>query len=110
MLKIFSLGVYKQPCLWQAGLNFTRMEEQALTISAVLTVSIIVVGFLLKAWFNEILKKLDELVNEIKALNELKTIHDQQIKFLQGAQLATQQRLDNHDKRIRDLEIKSKNG
>lgn len=82
------------------------MEEQAITISSVFTIALIVIGFLLKTWFNQIIKRLDELVEEIKNLNQTKTIHDQQIKYLHEGQVHIHERLNDHSKRIRDLELK----
>ncbi|MBX6361254.1 MAG: hypothetical protein IRZ03_14380 [Acidobacterium ailaaui] len=84
------------------------MEGQALTISAVLGITLVVLGFLLKSWFNQIINRLDELVEEIKQLNHIKTVHDQQIKFLQENQMNMQNRLNDHGKRIRDLELKQR--
>lgn len=84
------------------------MEIKFWIVSCALAIVTTVLGFLLKMWFKEIIDKLDDLVGELKILAETKVIHEQQIKYLQEDQINTKQRINDHSRRIRSLELKDK--
>ena len=84
------------------------MEVKFWIVSCALVIVTTVLGFLLKMWFKEIIDKLDALVEELKILAQTKVVHEQQIKYLQEDQTNTKKRLNDHSKRIRNLELDKK--
>lgn len=80
------------------------MEIKIWILTSALIIVISILGFILRAISQQILKRLDDMVDELKVLNEMKTMHDQQIKFIQEGQSSINSRLNNHGERIRVLE------
>lgn len=64
-------------------------------------------GFIIRIVTAEVLKRLDEIVVELKQLSKATTIQGQQIKGLQEQDDIIHRRLDDHSARIRILEIGS---
>jgi hypothetical protein len=63
-------------------------------------------GFIMKVVTGQIIKRLDEIVTELKHLSRATTIQGQQIKGLQEQDTMIHRRLNEHSERIRALERK----
>jgi uncharacterized membrane protein YhiD involved in acid resistance len=63
-----------------------------------------VLGFIIRIVTAEVLKRLDEIVLELKQLGKTTTIQGQQIKGLQEQDAMIHRRLNDHSARIRALE------
>ena len=66
-----------------------------------------VLGFIIKVVTDQVIKRLDEIVTELKQLTQATTIQEQQIKGLQEQDAAIHRRLHEHSTRIHALEIKA---
>lgn len=66
-----------------------------------------VLGFIIKVVTDQVIKRLDEIVMELKQLTQATTIQGQQIKGLQEQDAAIYRRLHEHSTRIHALEIKA---
>jgi len=64
-----------------------------------------VIGFVIKVVTGEVLKRLDDIVNELKQLTAITAEHKGQIDNLQEQADAIRQRLHNHSSRIRKIEM-----
>lgn len=64
-----------------------------------------VLGYMIKLVTVEVIKRLDEIVSELKQLTQATTIQGQQIKGLQEQDTVIHSRLNEHSDRIRSLEI-----
>ena len=73
---------------------------------AVAGVMATIMGFIIKVITDQVLKRLDDIVMELKQLTHVTTIHKEQIKGLQEQDAMLHRRLQNHVKRIRALEMK----
>lgn len=65
-----------------------------------------VLGFVIKVVTGQVLKRLDEIVTELKQLTHATTIQGQQIIGLQEQDAVIHRRLNEHSARIHSLEIK----
>lgn len=65
-----------------------------------------ILGFIIKVVTAQVLKRLDEIVLELKQLTHATTIQGQQIKGLQEQDVLIHRRLNEHSARIHALEIK----
>lgn len=63
-----------------------------------------ILGFVIKTVTGQVLKRLDEIVTELKQLTQSTTIQGQQIKGLQEQDAMINLRLNDHSARIRALE------
>lgn len=63
-----------------------------------------ILGFIIKLVTAQVLKRLDEIVEELKQLSSATTIQAQQIKGLQEQEAVIHRRLNDHSLRIRQLE------
>lgn len=63
-----------------------------------------VLGFVMKLITNQVLKRLDEIVMELKQLTNATTIQGQQIQGLKDQEAMIHRRLNEHAKRIHALE------
>ena len=66
-----------------------------------------VLGFIIRIVTAEVLKRLDEIVLELKQLGKTTTIQGQQIQGLQEQDAMIHRRLNDHSARIRVLEGRS---
>ena len=66
-----------------------------------------VLGFIIKVVTAQVIKRLDEIVMELKQLTQATTIQGQQIKGLQEQDAMIHHRLNEHSARIHALEIKN---
>ncbi len=66
-----------------------------------------VLGFIIKVVTGQVIKRLDEIVMELKQLTQATTIQGQQIKGLQEQDAMIHRRLNEHASRIHALEIKN---
>jgi hypothetical protein len=64
-------------------------------------------GFIINIVMGQVIKRLDEIVTELKQLTQATTIQEQQIKGLQDQGAIIHNRLNEHAMRIHTLEIKS---
>jgi hypothetical protein len=64
-------------------------------------------GFIMRVVTGQIIKRLDEIVLELKQLSQATTIQGQQIKGLQDQDAVIHRRLNDHSARIHFLETKS---
>ena len=62
-------------------------------------------GFIIKVVTGQVLKRLDEIVMELKQLTQSATIQGQEIKGLQEQDAIIHRRLNDHSQRLRKLEI-----
>jgi hypothetical protein len=67
-----------------------------------------ILGFVIKVVTGQVIKRLDEIVTELKQLTQATTIQGQQIKGLQEQDAIIHRRLNEHSARIHALEIKNK--
>lgn len=74
-------------------------------ISAVSIVATIL-GFVIKIVTRQVIKKLDEIVSELKQLTRTSAIQEQQIKELQEQDKTLHHRINDHSSRIRTIELK----
>jgi len=65
-----------------------------------------VLGFIIKIVTAQVLKRLDEIVTELKQLTHTTTIQGQEIKGLQEKDALIHSRLNEHSSRLITLEIK----
>lgn len=63
-----------------------------------------VLGFIVKLITDQVIKRLDEIVRELKQLTQATTIQGQQIKGLQEQDAVIHRRLNEHSERIHALE------
>jgi len=68
-----------------------------------------VLGFIIKVVTGQVIKRLDEIVTELKQLTHATTIQGQQIKGLQEQDAVIHTRLNEHSLRIHALEMKDVN-
>jgi hypothetical protein len=66
-----------------------------------------ILGFIIKVVTGQVIKRLDEIVIELKQLTHAATIQGQQIKGLQEQDAMIHRRLNEHSSRIHALEIKN---
>jgi len=67
-----------------------------------------ILGFVIKVVTGQVIKRLDEIVMELKQLTHATTIQGQQIKGLQEQDAIIHRRLNEHSTRIHALEINLK--
>ena len=65
-----------------------------------------ILGFIIKVVTGQVIKRLDEIVMELKQLTQATTIQGQQIKGLQEQDAVIHRRLNEHSTRIHALEAK----
>ena len=63
-------------------------------------------GFIIRVVTGQIIKRLDEIVLELKQLTQATTIQGQQIKGLQEQDAIIHRRLNDHSARIHNLETR----
>ena len=63
-----------------------------------------ILGFIIKVVTDQVIKRLDEIVTELKQLTQATTIQGQQIKGLQEQDALIHRRLNEHSARIHALE------
>ena len=68
-----------------------------------------ILGFIIKVVTGQVIKRLDEIVMELKQLTQATTIQGQEIKGLQEQDAVIHRRLNEHSTRIHALEIKMTN-
>ena len=66
-----------------------------------------VLGFMIRVVTGQVIKRLDEIVMELKQLTQATTIQGQQIKGLQEQDAMIHRRLNEHSSRIRSLETRN---
>jgi uncharacterized membrane protein YhiD involved in acid resistance len=64
-----------------------------------------ILGFIIKVVTGQVIKRLDEIVMELKQLTHATTIQGQQIKGLQEQDAMIHRRLNEHSSRLHALEI-----
>ncbi len=68
-----------------------------------------ILGFIIRVVTGQVIKRLDEIVMELKQLTNATTIQGQQIMGLQEQDAMIHARLNEHSTRIHALEIKTNN-
>ena len=66
-----------------------------------------ILGFIIKVVTGQVIKRLDEIVMELKQLTQATTIQGQQIKGLQEQDAVIHRRLNEHSTRIHALETRN---
>jgi uncharacterized membrane protein YhiD involved in acid resistance len=66
-----------------------------------------VLGFIMKVVMAQVIKRLDDIVDELKQLTHATTIQGQQIISLQEQDAVIHRRLNEHSERIHTLETQS---
>jgi len=66
-----------------------------------------VLGFIMRVVTGQVIKRLDEIVLELKQLTQATTIQEQQIKGLQEKDAVIHRRLHEHANRIHALEMRA---
>ena len=84
-------------------------EIKIWVLVAVAGVMATVLGFIIKVVMGQVIKRLDEIVTELKQLTQATTIQGQQIKGLQEQDAVIHGRLNEHSSRIHLLETKAMN-
>ena len=74
-------------------------------LSAV-TIMSLILGFMIRIVTQQVIKRLDEIVNELKQLTKISAIQEQQISELKDREELINSRLNNHAVRIRSIEMK----
>jgi hypothetical protein len=70
-----------------------------------------ILGFIIKLVTGEVIKRLDEIVVELKQLTQATTVQGQQIKGLEEQDAIIHRRLNEHATRIHELELRqTRNG
>ena len=64
-----------------------------------------IIGFMIKVVTAQVLKRLDEMVHELRQLTQVSTVHREQIRGLQEQANVLRHRMHNHLTRIRALEL-----
>lgn len=83
------------------------MDEIKVWILVVaVTVIATVLGFVIKTVIGQVIKKLDEIVSELKQLTRTSAVQEQQIKELQEQDKTIHHLLNDHSARIRTIELK----
>ncbi len=82
-------------------------EIKIWVLVAVAGVMATVLGFIIKVVMGQVIKRLDEIVTELKQLTQATTIQGQQIKGLQEQDAVIHVRLNEHSSRLHFLETKS---
>ena len=77
-------------------------------LAAAVSVMIAIIGFVIKVVTNQVIKKLDEIVMELKHLSKAASVQAEQIKELQRQDMLIHERLNEHAGRIRSIELKNK--
>lgn len=65
-----------------------------------------ILGFIIKVVTGQVIKRLDEIVTELKQLTHATTIQGQQIKGLQEQDAIIHRRLNEHSARLHALELR----
>lgn len=66
-----------------------------------------VLGFIIKVVTGQVIKRLDEIVLELKQLTQATTVQGQQIKGLEEQDAVIHRRLNEHSERIHALEVRA---
>lgn len=82
-------------------------EMKIWILIAVAGVMATMLGFMINVVTGQIVKRLDEIVTELKQLTHATTIQGQQIKGLQEQDAMIHRRLNEHSERIHELELKA---
>ncbi len=80
------------------------MEIKVWLLVGVASVMAAILGFIIKVVTDQVLKRLDEIVTELKQLTQSTTVQGQQIKGLQEQDTIIHRRLNEHSERIHTLE------
>lgn len=82
-------------------------EMKIWVLIGVVSVLAAILGFMIKLVTKEVIKRLDDIVTELKQLTKTTTVQEEKIKSLQDQDLLINQRLNDHSGRIRTLELKT---
>jgi cell division protein FtsB len=80
-------------------------EVKVWVLVAIVTIMSAILGFIMKVVTNQVIKRLDDIVRELKQLTKVTTIQEEQIKRLQDQDTVVNHRLNDHSKRIRSIEL-----
>ena len=80
-------------------------EVKIWILVTVVSVMAAILGFVIKLVTREVIKRLDDIVTELKQLTRTTTVQEQQIKRLQEQQNTINHRLNEHAARLRSLEV-----
>lgn len=81
-------------------------EVKIWILVAAITAITTVLGFVIRTVIGQVIKKLDEIVNELKQLTKTSAVQEQQIKELQEQDKNLHHLYNDHSARIRTIEIK----
>jgi hypothetical protein len=84
-------------------------EIKVWILIAVAGIMATVLGFIIKLITDQVIKRLDEIVMELKQLTQATTIQGQEIKGLKEQEAMIHRRLNEHSERIHALETKAIN-
>ena len=82
-------------------------EIKVWILIAVAGIMATVLGFIMRVVTGQVIKRLDEIVTELRQLTNTTTIQGQQIKGLQEQDAMIHRRLNEHSARIRSLEMRT---
>ena len=82
------------------------LEIKIWILVAVAGVMATMLGFIIKIVTGEIIKRLDDIVEELKQLTHATTVQGQEIKGLKEQDAMIHRRLNEHSERIHSLETK----
>jgi uncharacterized membrane-anchored protein YhcB (DUF1043 family) len=85
-------------------INLPMNELKIWILVGVAGIMATVIGFVIKVVTAQVIKRLDEIVLELKQLTQATTIHREQIRNLQEQDAIMHRRLNEHSERIHRLE------
>jgi septal ring factor EnvC (AmiA/AmiB activator) len=97
------LNMFRQAIIFPLG---DGVSGSAWVLFAAIGVLAAILGFVIKIVTDQVIKKLDEIVSELKQLTRTSAVQEQQIKELQEQDKTLHHRLNDHASRIRAIEIK----
>ena len=95
-----------EKCENAVGINICDMvsEIKIWILIAAAGIMATILGFIIKVVTDQVLKRLDEIVEELKQLTHATTVQGQQIKGLQEQDAMIHRRLNEHSARLHTLE------
>jgi len=81
-------------------------EVKIWMLVAIVSVLAAILGFIIKLVTDEVIKRLDDIVSELKQLTKTTTIQEERIKSLHEQDTLIHQRLNEHSDRLHSLELK----
>ena len=82
-------------------------EVKIWILLASVTIIATILGFVIRTVIGQVIKKLDEIVQELKQLTKTSAVQEQQIKELNEQDKTIHHILNDHSARIRSIELRT---